>query len=63
MHCWERRRMRRRQEMEMEPALGVDTFRLFIALAMGEDRAGQRLRYLVVMLMMLLVNMGLRTEG
>ena len=60
MHCWERRRMRQRQEMEM--ALAVDTFRLFIARGMGEDRIGQRLRYLVVVLVML-VSMGLRIEG
>ena len=64
MHCWERRRMwRRRQEMEMELALAVNTFRLFIARGMGEDRIGQPLRYLVVVLLMLLVNMGPRTEG
>ena len=63
MHCWEHRRMwRRRQEMEMELALAVNTFRLFIARGMGEDRIGQRLRYLVVVLVML-VNMGPRTEG
>jgi len=51
---------RRRQEMEM--ALAVDTFPLFIARGMGEDRIGQRLRYLVVVLVML-VSMGLRIEG
>ena len=56
MHCWERRRMwRRRQEMEME--LAVNTFRLFIARGMGEDSIGQRLRYLVVVLLILLVSM------
>ena len=62
MHCWEHRRMRRRRQ-EMEMALAVDTFPLFIARGMGEDRIGQRLRYLVVVLLMLLVNMGPRTEG
>ena len=63
MHCWERRRMRRRrQEMEMALAVAVDTFPLFIARGMGEDRIGQRRRYLVVVLVML-VSMGLRIEG
>ena len=47
----------------MELALAVNTFRLFIARGMGEDRIGQPLRYLVVVLLMLLVNMGPRTEG
>ena len=61
MHCWERRRMRRRRQ-EMEMALAVDTFPLFIARGMGEDRIGQRLRYLVVVLVML-VSMGLRIGG
>ena len=46
----------------MELALAVNTFRLFIARGMGEDRIGQRRRYLVVVLVML-VSMGLRIEG